>query len=182
MEIQKFLTGLDHELNAIKIPAKIGENKLSLSTRAISDMIEKYCIDVLMNRYGQNIISIAGKGKPYDVVIEGATLIYINIKTEFQGQLGYDAIWICSESALIRMPESLKKSLYYLRLEYTQNDIITIKRVSYAGPISALINKLIVYDKSSGKMTQQDQAVNYRIATHYNGKHVHLLTSSFMHI
>ncbi len=182
MEIYNLLSTLDQELNAVKIPTRIGKNRLPLSTRAISDMIEKYCIDLLMNRYGQNMVSIAGKGKPYDVVIKGASPIYINIKTELQGQLGYDAIWICSESALTRMSNSLKESICYLRLEYTQNNFITINRVSYAGPLNELKSQLVVYDKSNRKMTQGNKNVNYRIATHYNGKHVHLLTSSFKYL
>lgn len=179
MEIDNILCGLDHGLNAAQIPAKIGQNKLPLSRRAISDLIEKYSIDILMNRYGQDKIHPAKKGKPYDVIIKGTLPSYINIKTELQGQLAYDAIWICSESVLRRMPETLKEKLYYLRLEYSQNTLIKINRVSYAGPVSILSEKFVIYDKSNRKMMQGNMEVSYKIATHYNGKHVHLLTNSF---
>jgi len=182
MEIHRLIAGLGRELNAIQIPTKIGKSKLSLSTRAISDMIEKYCIDILMSRYGPNMVRLSEKGKPYDVVIEGESPLYINIKTELKGQLAYDAIWICSESVLRRMSKMLKEILYYLRLEYAKNDVITINKVSYAGPLSALGSQLIIYDKPNRKMARNGKRVNYRIATHYNGKHVHLLTSSFIYI
>lgn len=128
------------------------------------------------------LVHSAGAGEAYDVVIDTEPPTRINIKTELCGQYGYDAIWVCSESVLRRAHKSLKDTLYYLRLEYTVNEIVTINQVSYAGPLAALNDKLIVYDKRSGKMTQADREVNFRIARYYNGKHVHLLTNAFVNV
>jgi hypothetical protein len=182
-EIRDLLVGIGQRLNDIRIPARIGNHRLSLSTRSVSDLIEKYCIDILMSDT-PGLVHSAGAGKAYDVVIDTEPLTSINIKTELRGQYRYDAIWLCSESVLRRAPESLKDTLYYLRLEYTVNDLVTINQVSYAGPLTALAmnEKLIIYDKTSGRMTQADREVDFRIARHYNGKHVHLLTDAFVNV
>ncbi len=90
-EIRNLLQGLGQKFNAVQIPAKIGKNRLLLSTRAISDMIEKYCIDRLMIDY-PGMVHPAKEGKAFDVVIETMPPFNINIKTELRGQYRYDAI------------------------------------------------------------------------------------------
>ena len=143
-------------------------------------MIEKHCIDSLMIDY-PGMVHSAKEGKAFDVVIETMPSFNINIKTELRGQYRYDAIWICSQSVLERIPLSLKETLYYLRLEYDLDEFVNTSQVSYAGPLIAL-DYLIVYDKATGRMTQGGREVNYRIAKHYNGKHVHLLTNAFTNV
>jgi len=90
-EIRNLLQGLGQKFNAVQIPAKIGKNRLLLSTRAISDMIEKYWIDRLMIDY-PGMVHPAKEGKAFDVVIETMPPFNINIKTELRGQYRYDAI------------------------------------------------------------------------------------------
>jgi hypothetical protein len=180
-EIRNLLVGIGQRLNDIRIPARIGNHRLPLSTRSVSDLIEKYCIDILMTD-NPELVYPAEAGKAYDVVIDTEPPTNINIKTELRGKYRYDAIWLCSESVLRRAPELLKDTLYYLRLEYTVNDLVTINQVSYAGSLTALNDQLIIYDRTNGRMTQADREVNFRIARYYNGKHVHLLKEAFVNV
>lgn len=180
-EIRNFLQRIDQKLNAIQIPATVGKNRLTLSKRSISDLIEKYCIDILMIDYPE-MVHPTKEGKAFDVVIDATPNFNINIKTEFRGQYRYDAIWLCSQSVLEKMLSSLKETLYYLRLEYDLDDIVHINQVSFAGPLRTLENQLIIFDKATGRMTQDGREINCRLAKKYNGRHVHLLTSAFINV
>ncbi|MBI4378003.1 MAG: hypothetical protein HY578_02785 [Nitrospinae bacterium] len=155
----------DH-LNSVKIPIKIGKHKIELSSRTLSDVIEKHTIDFMIDYFGRNKVKFKN-WRGYDVVIITLDeILYVNIKTqEYNEKL--DATWLFSASVVKELKkEKILEHLYCTKFEYIKEnrDYLEFPFGKVAGPLSEV--DLIYYTRGD--------TPSCRIRTEYNGTHCHL--------
>ena len=154
-------------LNSMQIDVKIGKHNIDLSTRTLSDVIEKHVISFAIDFFGKDNVKY-GNWSGYDVIIidlEGVT-IYVNIKTNLFNP-NMDGTWLCSASVIERLQkQGILEYLYCTKFEYIKEHS-TLKFISgkVAGPISDI--QLIYYTKG--------ETTKYRIRKEFNGTHCHIL-------
>lgn len=160
----------DH-LNSLEILVTIGEHKLLLSSRTLSDVIEKHTIDLMIDYFGEGNVKFKN-WRGYDVII--ITLeetIYVNIKTnEYNENL--DATWLFSASVVKQLQkEHILEHLYCIKFEYIKQDRDYLNFMSgkVAGPLSDV--ELIYYTKGASPPC--------RLRTEFNGTHCHLLNKFY---
>lgn len=172
------IAGYIHEyLNEQDIVCAIGKNKLLLDKKAISDILEKYCIDALITEFGNNLEAKKRTAYDFSLTLDGEE-IYVNIKTQdLKISQSNEVTWISSKSAILRTLQNPKiaSNLYYLKISYVidNNGEIVVRSTDIAGPLSKLKSLLILYDKS------RKTDIPYRIPTYYNGAHYFLPNRAF---
>ena len=161
--LKRFCADCVAHLNAQAIQTKIGRHNLELSTRTLSDLVEKLTIDYIIDYFGEDKVSYKS-WQGYDVII--ITLqetLYVNIKTNEHNE-NLDGTWLCSASVISKLEQQgILAHLYCTKFEYLKRDRETLEFLSgkLAGPVSSI--KLIYHTKG--------QLSEYRIRTEYNGTH-----------
>jgi len=155
----------------VQIPVRIGKHKLELSSRTLSDVIEKHVIDFAIDYFGEDNIQY-GNWAGYDVIIidlKGET-VYVNIKTNLSNPK-MDGTWLCSASVFERLKKKgILEYLYCTKFEYVKkHNILKFISGKVAGPISDI--QLIYYTKG--------ETTKYRIRTEFNGTHCHILNKYY---
>ncbi len=165
--ILKAFTGKckDH-LNSIQIPVKVGKHKLELSSRTLSDVIEKHTIDYMIDYFGEDKVQFKN-WRGYDVIIILLEeKVYVNIKTQEYNE-NLDASWLFSASVVKHLQEEgIFEHLYCVKFEYLKKDrdFLEFKSGKVAGPLSNV--ELIYYTKG--------EKPPCRLRTEFNGTHCHL--------
>ena len=164
--LKEFTRKCKDNLNSVKIPVRIGKHKLELSSRTLSDVIEKHTIDFMIDYFGEDNVKFKN-WRGYDVII--VTLdetLYVNIKTqEYNERL--DASWLFSASVVKELQkEKILEHLYCTKFEYIKQnrDYLEFPSGKVAGPLSDV--NLIYYKK--------DDKPPCRLRTEFNGTHCHL--------
>ena len=164
--LKEFTQKCKSYLNSVKIPVKIGKYRLELSSRTLSDVIEKHTIDFMIDYFGRDNVQFKN-WRGYDVII--ITLeetIYVNIKTnEYNENL--DATWLFSASVVKQLQkEHILEHLYCIKFEYMKQDrdYLNFMSEKVAGPLSNV--ELIYYTKGASPPC--------RLRTEFNGTHCHL--------
>lgn len=158
-------------LNSVRVPVRIGKHKLELSSRTLSDVIEKHTIDLMIDYFGEDKVKFKN-WRGYDVII--VTLeetIYVNIKTQEYNE-NLDATWLFSASVVKQLQkESILKHLYCTKFEYIKQnkDYLEFVAGKVAGPLSEV--DLIYYTKGS--------IPPCKLRTEFNGTHCHLLNKFY---
>lgn len=153
-------------LNSKKIPSKIGKHKIELSSRTLSDVIEKHTIDFMIDYFGEEKVKFKN-WRGYDVII--ITLeepLYVNIKTQEYNE-NLDATWLFSASVVEELKESnIFEHLYCIKFEYIKQniDFLEFPSVKVAGPLSEVD---LIYFKKGDKPP-------CRLRAEFNGTHCHL--------
>jgi len=174
VELRRVGRHLYSYLRSQRIPCAVGRHKIPLSKRAISDLLEKYCVDGLMGM--GNPIEYKAK-TAYDVVIRltGRT-IYINIKKDDEAAACFNVTWISSKSVIDRVmgDPAIAGNLYYIKITYKMGrEYLKVTGVYLAGPLTSL--RLIAFDRrEKGSIPS-----GYRVPLFYNGAHYFLPDSSF---
>lgn len=165
--LKQFCIECKDYLNSLKIATTIGKYRLELSTRTLSDVIEKHVLSLAIDFFGEDNVKY-GNWSGYDLIIielHGVT-VYVNIKTNLSNP-NMDGTWLCSASVIGRLEKKgILEYFYCTKFEYVKDQNI-LKFISgkVAGPISDV--KLIYYTKG--------EETNYRIQKYYNGTHCHIL-------
>ncbi len=158
-------------LNNENLKYTVGKYHLELSTRTISDVIEKYLVNYAIDYFGKENIEF-GNYNGYDVIILNIfkNKIYVNIKTNLTNQ-HLDASWLASASVIDRFVASgICSYLYCIKLEYSkESSFIRFLNGKVAGPVSQL--NLIKFTK--GEISQ------FKIRTEFNGTHYHILNNDY---
>ena len=150
----------------MQIPVRVGKHKLGLSSRTLSDVIEKHTIDYMIDYFGEDKVQFKN-WRGYDVIIillEETT--YVNIKTQEYNE-NLDATWLFSASVVKYLQkESILEHLYCTKFEYSKEDrdYLEIVAEKVAGPLSDI--DLIYYTKGDKPPC--------RLRTEFNGTHCHL--------
>ncbi|MEW6609807.1 MAG: hypothetical protein AB1414_20585 [bacterium] len=170
-QLNQFCMECKNCLNTAKITTTAGKYDLELSSRTLSDVIEKHVISYAIDFFGDNNVKY-GNWSGYDVIIidlEEAT-VYVNIKTNLFNA-AMDGTWLCSASVIERLKkEGILEYLYCTKFEYIkERNILKFLSGRVAGPISDI--PLIYYTK--GDKTE------YRIRTEFNGTHCHILNKYY---
>lgn len=169
--LREFTQECKSHLNSVQIPIKIGKHKLELSSRTLSDVIEKHTIDFMIDYFGEDRIRFKN-WRGYDVII--ITLeetLYVNIKTQEHNE-NLDATWLFSASVVKDLQrEGILEHLYCTKFEYTKQDRDYLEIVSgkVAGPLSRV--DLIYYTRGDKPPC--------RLRTEFNGTHCHLLNKFY---
>lgn len=169
--LKEFCLRAKDYLNSLKIPTASGKYNIELSTRTLSDVIEKHVISFALDFFGENNVKY-GSWSGYDVIIidlEGET-VYINIKANLTNP-NMDGTWLCSASVINRLKEEgILKHLYCTKFEYNkESNVLKFISAKVAGPISDI--ELIYYTKG--------EEAKYRIRTEFNGTHCHILNKYY---
>src|SRR5262249_50861151 len=150
----------------------IGKHKLKLSTRTLSDMVEKHSLDFAIDFFGQeNVTYKAWNG--YDVILALPERVYVNIKTNEFGQ-ELDGTWVFSASVGKKLRErGILEHLWCVKFEYDKSggEVMHFLNGKVAGPLSKLT--LVTHPDPSGAPT------NWKIRTEYNGVHCHVLERDY---
>jgi hypothetical protein len=164
--LKEFAQKCKNYLNSARIPIQIGRHKLELSSRTLSDVIEKNTIDFMIDYFGKDKVKFKN-WRGYDVII--ITLeetLYVNIKTQEQNE-NLEATWLFSASVV----EELKKGkiiehLYCIKFDYVKQhrEFLLFPSVKVAGPLSVV--DLIYYTKGDDPPC--------RLRTEFNGTHCHI--------
>jgi hypothetical protein len=158
-------------LNFICIPTKIGKYKIELSSRTISDVIEKHTIDYMIDYFGKDKVRFKN-WRGYDVVLSmPVETIYLNIKTQ-EHIARLDATWLFSASIVKELEkQKVLEYLYCIKFEYKKFNLDFLEFLSgkVAGPISEV--ELIYYRKGDRPPC--------RLRTEFNGIHCHLLNEYY---
>lgn len=153
-------------LKSAQIPTRIGKHHLELSSRTLSDFIEKYTVDYMIDYFGEDSVKFKN-WRGYDVIIILlAETIYVNIKTQEYNE-NLDAAWLFSASVVKGLQEQkIFEHLYCVKFEYIKKgkDFLEFTSAKVAGPLSEV--DLIYYTKG-------DKAP-CRLRTEFNGTHCHL--------
>ena len=169
--LKKFSNKCMNYLNSIKIPSRIGKHQLELSSRTLSDVIEKHTIDFMIDFFGEENVKY-GNWSGYDVIIINIEkeIIYVNIKTNVVNP-NMDGTWLCSASVIdILKKKDILNHLYCVKFEYIKdNKYLEFTSGKVAGPIADI--ELVYHTKG-------DKA-KYRIRTEYNGTHCHILNKCY---
>lgn len=165
--LKEFTQECKNHLNSVKIPVKIGKHKIELSSRTLSDVIEKHTIDFMIDYFGKNKVKFKN-WRGYDVII--ITLdetLYVNIKTqEYNEKL--DATWLFSASVVKELQkQKILEHLYCIKFDYIKEtrDYLEFPSGKIAGPLSNV--DLIYYTKGNKPPC--------RLRTEFNGTHCHLM-------
>ena len=158
-------------LNSVKIVYVAGKYSIELSTRTLSDVIEKHVISFAIDFFGKDNVKY-GSWSGYDLIIidlEGET-VYVNIKTNLLNP-NMDGTWLFSASVIENLKQKrILEHLYCTKFEYTkENNILKFISGKVAGPISSI--PLIYYTKG--------EATDYKIRTEFNGTHCHILNKYY---
>lgn len=164
--LKEFTQKCKAHLNSVKIPVKIGRHKIELSSRTLSDVIEKHTIDYMIDYFGEDKVQFKN-WRGYDVIIILLEqMVYINIKTqEYNEKL--DATWLFSASVVKELQKhKLLEHLYCIKFDYIKanRDYLEFTSGKIAGPLSNV--DLIYYTKGDEPPC--------RLRTEFNGTHCHL--------
>ena len=164
--LREFTQKCKEHLNSVQIPIKIGKHKLGLSSRTLSDVIEKHTIDHMIDYFGKDKVRFKN-WRGYDVIIILLEeTIYVNIKTQEYNE-NLDATWLFSASVVGDLQnEGILDHLYCTKFEYIKQNRDYLEFVSgkVAGPLSNVA--LIYYTKG--------EKPPCRLRTEFNGTHCHL--------
>lgn len=153
-------------LNAVQIPVRIGKHKLGLSSRTLSDVIEKHTIDYMIDYFGKDKVQFKN-WRGYDVIIILLEeTIYVNIKTQEYNEL-LDATWLFSASVVKTLEEQrILEHLYCIKFDYIKEtrDFLEFPSAKVVGPLSEV--ELIYYTKGSKPPC--------KLRTEFNGTHCHI--------
>jgi hypothetical protein len=164
--LKEFAQKCKDHLTSVQIPVKIGKHKIELSSRTLSDVIEKHTIDFMIDYFGKDKVKFKN-WRGYDVII--ITLeetLYVNIKTQEYNE-NLEATWLFSASVVKQLErEGIMEHLYCIKFEYIKQnrDFIEFTSGKVAGPLSNV--DLIYYTKGN------NPPCNLR--TEFNGTHCHL--------
>jgi len=170
-KLNEFCSRCKDYLNDNKLISIAGKYHIELSTRTLSDVIEKHVISFAIDFFGKDNVKY-GNWSGYDVIIldlEEIT-VYVNIKTNLFNP-NMDGTWLCSASVIERLKrESILEYLYCTKFEYIkESNLLKFLSGKVAGPISDI--ELIYYTR--GEKTK------YRIRTEFNGTHCHILNKHY---
>ncbi len=164
--LKTFTEKCKKHLASLQIPAKIGKHKLELSSRTLSDVIEKHTIDYMIDYFGEDKVKFKN-WRGYDaIVILLEETVYVNIKTQ-ESNRNLDATWLFSASVVKQLQEQkLLEHLYCIKFDYIKEDqdFLEFPSAKVAGPLSEV--DLIYYTKS--------EKPPCRLRTEFNGTHCHL--------
>ncbi|PIU83684.1 MAG: hypothetical protein COS68_02750 [Elusimicrobia bacterium CG06_land_8_20_14_3_00_38_11] len=159
-------------LNSLQIPAKVGKHKIGLSSRTLSDVIEKHTIGFMIDYFGEDKVKFKN-WRGYDVII--ITLeetLYVNIKTNEHNKK-MDATWLFSASIVKKLQkQKILQHLYCVKFEYIKEnrDYLEFLSGKVAGPLSEV--DLIYYTKGDNP--------SCKLRTEFNGTHCHLLNKFYV--
>lgn len=164
--LKKFVQECKEYLNSVQIQVRIGKHKIELSSRTLSDVIEKHTIDYMIDYFGEDKVQFKN-WRGYDVVILLLEeTIYVNIKTQEYNK-NLDATWLFSASVVKELQkQEIFKHLYCVKFEYIKEnqDFLKFLYAKVAGPLSQV--DLIYYTKGKNPPC--------RLRTEFNGTHCHL--------
>jgi len=171
LRLKEFCLECKDYLNNIKLEAIAGKYNIELSTRTLSDIIEKHVISFAIDFFGKDNVKY-GSWSGYDFIIidlEGET-VYVNIKTNLHNP-NMDGTWLFSASVIKNLKQKgILEHLYCTKFEYIkENNILKFISGKLAGPISSI--PLIYYTKG--------EATKYKIRTEFNGTHCHILNEYY---
>ena len=164
--LREFTQKCKNHLNSVKIPVRIGIHKLELSSRTLSDVIEKHTIDFMIDYFGEDKVKFKN-WRGYDVII--ITLretLYVNIKTQEYNE-SLEATWLFSASVVKELQKGkIIEHLYCIKFEYIKQgrDYLEFPYGKVAGPLSKV--DLIYYTKGDKPPC--------KLRTEFNGIHCHL--------
>lgn len=169
--LKEFTHKCKNHLNSVKIPVKIGKHKIELSSRTLSDVIEKHAIDYMIDYFGEERVQFKN-WRGYDVIIILLEeTIYINIKTqEYNEKL--DATWLFTASVVKELQkQKILEHLYCIKFDHIREnrDFLEFTSAKVAGPLSQV--DLIYYTKGDVSPC--------RLRTEFNGTHCHLKNEFF---
>ncbi len=164
--LKEFTQKCKDHLSSVKIPVRIGKHKLELSSRTLSDVIEKHTVDFMIDYFGKDNVKFKN-WRGYDVIIITVDeTLYVNIKTqEYNDKL--DATWLFSASVVKELRKGkILECLYCAKFEYIKDnrDYLAFPYGKVAGPLSEV--DLIYYTKGTKPPC--------RLRTEFNGTHCHL--------
>ena len=165
--LKEFCLKCKDYLNSKKLSAIAGKYNIELSTRTLSDVIEKHVISFAIDFFGKDNVKY-GNWSGYDVIIidlEGKT-VYVNIKTNLSNP-NMDGIGLCIASVIERLKKrGILEYLYCTKFEYIkEHNILKFISGKVEGPILDI--QLIYYTKG--------ETTKYRIRKGFNGTHCHIL-------
>ena len=169
--LKEFCLKCKDYLNSKKLTTTAGKYNIELSSRTLSDVIEKNVISFTIDFFGKDNVKY-GSWSGYDVIIidlEGET-VYVNIKTNLSNP-NMDGTWLCSASVIERLKKrGILEHLYCTKFEYIKEHN-TLKFISgkVAGPVSDI--QLIYYTKG--------ETTKYRIRKEFSGTHCHILNKYY---
>lgn len=169
--LKEFTQKCKNHLNSVQLPVRIGKHKLQLSSRTLSDVIEKHTIDYVIDYFGKDKVKFKN-WRGYDVIILllGET-IYVNIKTQEYNE-NLDATWLFSASVVKELQKQrILEHLYCVKFDYIKEDrdFLEFPSAKVAGPLSEV--DLIYYTKGDTSPC--------RLRTEFNGTHCHLLSKFY---
>ena len=164
--LKKFAKKCNQHLESLKLPYRLGKHKLDMSTRTLSDVIEKHTIDFMIDYFGKDKVQFKN-WRGYDVIIILLEeKVYVNIKTQEHTE-ALDATWLFSASVVKELKEkNILDHLYCIKFDYLKKgcNYIRFTASKVAGPISEV--ELIYYTKGD--------ALPCRLRGEFNGTHCHL--------
>jgi len=169
--LKEFAQKCKDHLTSAQIPVKIGKHKIELSSRTLSDVIEKHTIDFMIDYFGKDKVRFKN-WRGYDVII--ITLeetLYVNIKTQEYNE-NLEAAWLFSASVVKELEkEGIMEHLYCTKFEYIKQnrDFLEFTSAKVAGPLSDV--DLIYYTKGNNPPC--------KLRTEFNGTHCHLLNEFY---
>lgn len=169
--LKEFAQKCKDHLTSAQIPVKIGKHKIELSSRTLSDVIEKHTIDFMIDYFGKDKVKFKN-WRGYDVII--ITLeetLYVNIKTQEYNE-NLEAAWLFSASVVKQLErEGIMEHLYCTKFEYIKQNrnFLEFASAKVAGPLSDV--DLIYYTKGTNPPC--------KLRTEFNGTHCHLLNEFY---
>ena len=164
--LESFTKKCKDYLNSVQIPVRVGKRKLELSSRTLSDVVEKHTIDYMIDYFGEDKVQFKN-WRGYDVIIILLEeTIYVNIKTQEYNK-NLDATWLFSASVVKYLQkERILEHLYCTKFEYSKEgrDYLEIVTGKVAGALADV--DLIYYTKGDKPPC--------RLRTEFNGTHCHL--------
>jgi hypothetical protein len=171
-QLRQFADSCCKHLNEAQVQTSIGRHKLRLSTRTLSDIVEKLSIDHMIEFFGQENVSFKN-WNGYDVILAVPDKIYVNIKTnEYNRDL--EGTWVFSASVGTKLKaQGILEHLYCVKFEYDKpgGEIMRFRNGKVAGPLAGL--SLVTHPDPAGMPT------TLRIRTEYNGVHCHVLERDY---
>lgn len=158
-------------LNSLKIPSRVGKHKLELSSRTLSDVIEKQTIDYMIDYFGPEKVQFKN-WRGYDVIILLLDeTVYVNIKTQEHNDV-LEATWLFSASVVKELEKKqILEHLYCIKFDYVRSSgsFLVFNSAKVAGPLSEV--ELISYKKGD--------PLPCRLRAEFNGTHCHLKNSYY---
>ena len=164
--LKEFAQKCKDHLNSTRVPVKIGKHKIGLSSRTLSDVIEKHAIDFMIDYFGKDKVKFKN-WRGYDVII--ITLeetLYVNIKTQEHNE-NLEATWLFSASVVEELQKAdIIEHLYCVKFDYIKQNKDFLEFISgkVVGPLSNV--DLIYYTKGSKPPC--------KLRTEFNGTHCHI--------